>query len=320
MATFHIPFDTPVEEIEDVIYRELQTLHILSIELLPELAVVEVADDCQHSVVLQDRVIHSIPVVEVEHHSALLTTWLPWCGSSTPLTVIHVDSHNDLGRPNLKLHGDSLVDRWTGKTVDPADANSVRRALDSTSIEIGNYLTMALYWLPISHLIWICPAASGGGIRKQSNPAGLRLEWGFSDPIHSRVRRLTVIPVNSRPYDVSCRILKDPTSLLAVLREHPDTKFILDIDLDFFDNSEENASPGFITPDEDSSLKEWADAQRPIIDDLLHCLPLERVVTIGFSRSPGFCPERRAEVLSSMLIDALSTHPRCPDPRGENCG
>lgn len=306
LSTFYVPYDATAHNIYEALYQELQTHQIISIKLFDGMAVVKVNKCAKRSAVRQTMQIAGIPVVDVDHHSALLPGWLSLRTPKRFLTIVHIDAHNDLGCPNLLRHGELLIDRWTGEIVDPDAPPTVHSAVDSTAIEIGSYLTMALYWLPVTRLIWLCPEKNTGVVRSVTNPCGLRLGWSYSDALDNRVERLSVIPVLEDASSILVRIVKSTEALRNALKEQFIGDIVLDVDLDYFDNSAENVDLICNQPIASSVPDEWIYSQQVQISRILDALPLERVVNVGIARSPGFCPVPKAMILAEMFINSLS--------------
>jgi len=306
LSIVYVPYTVPTSKVQEALYHEFQACKILSVSMYEGVAVVEIEDRERISTLLETSQLAHIRVDYVDHHSALLPGWLSLDSGKGNFTIIHVDAHNDLGRPNLLRYGVHLVDRWTGNIVRPVEMSTVLSAIDSTAIEIGSYLTMALYWLPITHLIWVCPEDNLGLVRNKMNPRGLRLQWSHSDPLNSSVERLGVQPVDDEPYDTSIQIVKNFDSLSKIVQDEHLTNIIVDLDLDYFDNSYENSN--LIDPSEkhvSSISDEWVKNQRLRLDQLLDALPFEFIISIGIARSPGFCPVSKAQILKKMVKDSL---------------
>jgi hypothetical protein len=311
LSLLYVPYNVPLSKVPDALYRELQACKILSVHTCDGVAVVEIEDCEKISTPLDTSQLAHIRVDYVNHHSALLPGWLSLKSGMCNFTIIHMDTHNDLGRPNLLRHGDQLFDRWTGNIVHPDKMSTVCQAIDSTAIEIGNYLTMALYWLPVTRLIWVCPENSRGVVRSMVNPRGLRLLWSHSDPLDTSVERLDVHPIADDPYDIAIQIVKTPDSLRKIIQNEQVTNIILDIDLDYFDNSFENSNNGDQFERLDPSVSaEWVETQRLQLDRFLDTLPFEFIISIGIACSPGFCPASKAQVLKRMVQNSLLARSR----------
>ena len=292
--TRSVSFDAPRHRIEKLIHREFQTSVVRSIDVLMNRAEVEVECPC-FSEVISETSIESVPIIETWHHSAVLPRWLDFLRDRDDLAVLHVDSHSDLGSPNLiKDAAGQVIDRWTEKPVSASSSTSVRSAVDSSAIEIGNYLTAAIFLLPIRGIAWFSPPVDESSIQLEPATLGLMLEWSESDPLNSslcRLRAIRGVPLKDLWY------LEASAAACDALAKLNDVNFILDIDLDYFDNSDH--------------LGHWrrvsaTTSQRvEMFTDLLRRLDPARVVAVSLARSPGFCPPVVASCLSAEIIGRL---------------
>jgi hypothetical protein len=290
-----VPFDAPRERVEQLIRRELQTCVIDSVTFCSNLVEVEV--ECPNfSQIISETEIEGIPLIETLHHSAVLPRWLHLLRGEADLAVLHVDSHSDLGSPNLVMDSSGyVVDRWTRERVLASDLATVRRAVDSSAIEIGNYLTAALFLLPIRGVAWVHLPVDRNFSRPDPSVLGLRLEWSNSDPLDSSLRRVCAIR-GGPPKDLWFVDASKPAcDRFASLH---DLKVILDIDLDYFDNSAHTGHQRFGSATLD---QRW-----DLFMDLVRRLDPARVVAISIAHSPGFCPAAVASRLSSDLVERLT--------------
>lgn len=301
MRTFEFAVD-PAHGVDltAAVRRELQTLDVRRIARRADRVAVEVSDEVPPmSQVLAANVVAGLPFEEVWHHSAVLPRWLAMFRDGPAVYIVHVDSHDDLGSPNLvPSTGGGLCDRWTGAPVDPQDQASVRAAIDSSAIEIGSYLTLALYWLPVVGLALVFPAASQANIACARASAALTVEWAAGDALHHMVRRLRCTRATAGEGGVPavrCEGARD----LALLRDAipPDARIVLDIDADFFDNSDDN--DGKIAHGAAVDVAEF-------IKHLRVAVPSTQLALVSLSRSPGFCPSARAAEIALEVRAALT--------------
>jgi hypothetical protein len=290
-----IAFDAPRDRVEQLIRRELQTCGIHSIRFCSNLVEVEV--ECpSFSQVIAETEIGGVPFIETLHHSAVLPRWLHFLRGEGDLTVLHVDSHSDLGIPNLVMDlSGAVADRWTRERVLASEPATVRCAVDTSAIEIGNYLTAAVLLLPIRGVAWVHPPMEGNSSRCDRTPLGLRLDWLNSDSLDSSLRRLHAIR-GGPPKDLWFFDTSEPVS--DGLTRLDDSKAILDIDLDYFDNSGHSGHERFSSATFDQRLNSFR--------DLIRNLDPGRVAAISIARSPGFCPAAVASRLSATLVEALT--------------
>ena len=68
---------------------------------------------------------------------------------------------------------------------------------------------------------------------------------------------------------------------------------ILDIDLDYFDNTNQHNADEFTIATFDERID--------LFLGLLRTIDLSRLALISIARSPGFCPERMASIISAEL-------------------
>lgn len=306
MSTYHIPYNILKKDVFEILHREFQVQKIQSIHVNEIEAVIKVEDPSEkRSNILNTIYISNIRIDVVNHHSALLPIWLSLKSDNQFFTILHIDAHNDLGSPNLLKIEDKFIDRWTGDIVIPSQIKTVRKAIDSASIEIGSFLTTALNWLPIISLIWVYPEENKGYVRGVLNPSGICLKWLNSDFLDTQIERLNVIPIIDNKYDIAIHVVKNIELLHKVLLKHPDNNIILDIDLDYFDNSDENSNLNFKDFDEIKISDEWIVAQKAKIKKIIAIIPFESVVSIGIACSPGFCPSQKANKLLDIMIESL---------------
>ncbi|GAA0460265.1 hypothetical protein [Sphingomonas molluscorum] len=75
-----------------------------------------------------------------------LLTWSEWAARAkpspdAPITILHVDDHQDLMSPRLADEGNGSVDMITGAPFDVWDPESVLRACESGAVGMGSFLT-----------------------------------------------------------------------------------------------------------------------------------------------------------------------------------
>jgi hypothetical protein len=259
---------------------------------------VEVRVKCPpFSQLIAEAEIEGVPLVESLHHSALLPHWLRCLHGKGDLAVLHVDSHSDLGSPNLVMEPSAIVvDRWSREEVSVTDLTTVQRAVDSSAIEIGSYLTAALSLLPIRGVAWVHAPVDGNGSRPDPPVRSLRLDWSNSDPLDSSLRRLCAIRnglVEDGPPE-NVWFVDASTPVCDGLARLGDFKIILDIDLDYFDNSGHSGHEQF-----GSTI---LDQRQDLFIGVVGSLDPARIAAIGIAHSPGFCPAATASRLSSDLV------------------
>lgn len=286
------------------IRRELQARPIERIEVCGSVARVILSEDRGFSKVLNESLIDHINFEETVHHSAALHSWLRSSRTSRSLVVIHVDTHNDLGSPNLICAGDGAVyDRWTRHYVRPSDLDSVRSAIDSSAIEIGSFLTAAIAWLPIAAIIWISPSIQTATLwGTRSKRSFVRIERNTTDRLNKTLLRLSAQPGRNESDSVPLHVSIDGERLENIIRPYrANSDFIVGIDFDYFDCSLENGGSTL-----DSSGGEGIGSRAfDLFIRLLRSLPRDRIVCITAAHSPGFCVHSIAMQCSEDLKRAV---------------
>lgn len=317
--------------IEAYLQLELQTKHVNHIHFNANHVIIQLNDQYQNNFlqVIANTQIGHISIFEVLHHSATLLHWLYW-PPQKPCVIVHIDSHNDLRSPNILQREYQRVDHWTSKPVSPFNIESVKSAIQSTSIEIGSYLTLALYWLPIKALIWICPPTVKPNINRVENPAAIHIGWTKTDELDSMSKRLSVTPLDSTRYGIPVYICRESWQIEKAIKDLKfDGAFLIDIDLDYFDNSLEashflqSCMPApLLTPNLFSEIQS-ADI---FFNNLFNILPINSVTHISIAHSPGFCHPALASFFSSQLYNRLfaklhnkSMHPAKVTIRPSTC-
>lgn len=302
-TTVRFRYDAQEANVSNILRRELQAAKIISLSVASDYATVELAPSTRRkSTILFCGKVSNVPVTVVEDHSALLPVWLDQFQREKDLLEVHVDRHSDLGMPNVLLVDGKHIDRFSGCDVNPIIPASVALAVDSTAIEIGNFLTIALKWLSIKTLVWIHPF----DLKPVTKGIGLRLGWTGIDPLLSSERRFKADPVSGGDFDVSLHILSRFYDLKSVLASNNDLGIILDIDLDYFDNSHEALDQQQPMPVLEFLDSTWLEEQKRVVDALFDMIPAERLRSVGIARSPGFCPPKVADALVKLVIDRLA--------------
>lgn len=207
-------------QVVEKLYLELQTRYIQIIEYNNAQAIARINNTnvIKFSSVLSQISFGQLIVQEILHHSAALLQWLSY-PHTVPIVIIHVDSHNDLRSPNLIKKSSIIIDRWTRKPVYPNILESVKNAIDSTSIEIGSFLTLALYWLPVKALIWIYPDTVEPVIKGCKNPATVNVGWNVTDEFDFKYKRLCVSPLYSLKYGIPIYICEKDWQIFDAIKK-----------------------------------------------------------------------------------------------------
>jgi len=289
--------------VPEMLRRELQMVRILSIEVMSDCATVEYAPPSRNmSAVLRREQVRGVPVTVVDDHAALLPVWSHELRDARGLVLVHVDRHSDLGMPNLLRVDGRVVDRFSGREVDPSDPGSIALAVDSTAIEIGSFLTLAIAWLPLETLVWVHPL----GLVPTTKGTGLCLGWTGIDPLLSLERRLRAEPVCTEDFDVALHVCSDLDELPSIIAATGEGSIVLDIDLDYFDDSHEALDLHAPLPEGEPPNVDWLRRQDSVLDALLGAIPQERLKSVGIARSPGFCPAQVADALVERVRDRLA--------------
>ncbi|MDP2361635.1 MAG: hypothetical protein Q8O14_12945 [bacterium] len=306
MPSIEIPLD-PIFgiDIEAVARKELQILDVIRIEFLPGRVICETSACVPPlSTVLATHTSGSVIAVEVIHHAAILPHFLSMFLNGPPVYIIHADSHDDLGSPNVVPDATGrLIDRWTGKTVSPQEPFTVRSAVDSSAIEIGSYLTLALHLLPVIGIAFVFPDHSTANIAGVRNPSSITVGWAEDDLLNRGVRRLRCRP--SRDGSNGIPILRcDGHCNLAELGSiiPRETPIILDIDCDYFDDADEVGG----LPHDACTMDVAGFMQQ-----VQMVVPRKHLKLISLSHSPGFCPRTSVEVICAEVLHSLDMGAHC---------
>jgi hypothetical protein len=298
-----LQYDAPKANVQKILRKELQTTHILSSVISNNYVTIELAPSIRcKSAILWSGKVADISATVVDDHSALLPVWLEQFHKERGLLHVHIDRHSDLGMPNLLRVGDKLVDRFSDCGVTPSDLESVILAVNSTAIEIGNFLTLALKWLSIKTLVWLHPPE----IEPVTRGIGLRIGWTGVDPLFSSDLRLEASPILDGNFDVALHVSSKLKELESIIATNDNLDIILDIDLDYFDNSHEALDQQKPMPIGAAPEVEWLRQQEAVLDDLFSVIPAGRLRSVGIARSPGFCPPQVADALVKLVLDRLS--------------
>lgn len=300
-----IPYDAPKEKVETLIRRELQTENILSVEVEEEIVTVHLAASKKSkSKVLYSECIGSVPVTVVSHHSSLLPVWLQLLRETKDISIVHIDRHSDLDMPNLIKVSDTVYDRWTKLPVHWQLMDSVSNAVDSSAIEIGNFLTVALYLLNIKSLLWLHPADVIPIFRETALSVG----WTGIDPLFSEIRRLAISPIYENSKEIKFFSYSSFEETARLLSETDSNNVLLDIDLDYFDSSNEELDRTKILPKCNTKKFKCPVTIHRMIDTLFDTIGLKRLKAIGIAASPGFCPTNIAAVLINIILKKLNRY------------
>lgn len=90
-----------------------------------------------------------------------LLSWSEWVARArpapdVPITVLHIDDHQDLMPPRLAIEVDALVDMITGAPFDVREPRSVLGACESGAVGMGSFLTPFLLAFPHCDVRQLC--------------------------------------------------------------------------------------------------------------------------------------------------------------------
>lgn len=234
-----------------------------------------------------------------------LLTWSEWVaraapGPDEPITVLHLDDHQDLMSPRLAIQDDGLIDLITGAPFDVRDPNSVRRACDSGAVGMGSFLTPFLLAFPRCDVRQLCqPPKTTGTLDHAFGPAVRRddlLQPGADRPA------IALEPAEG-PGPGRYRATNDLSDWLAGIGAGP---VLLHVDMDYFNNRYDGDG-------------DWVDRMRrhdPTTDEVLshidevtaamrHAGLIDRIADAAVAFSPGFFPAELWQVAEERLRAGL---------------
>lgn len=220
-----------------------------------------------------------------------LLSWSEWLERSThhtesPLVVLHVDDHRDLGAPRIyQSTGGIWTDAITGLALEMNDASSVRRAIESGAIGMGSFLTPWLHHFTCIDVRHLCqpPKAT------RTDDFSVVPTTEADSLLQPGAERLAI---RLEPAEIrgtrSYRIATDAVEWVHDLGAGP---ILVHIDMDYFNNRYDGdsdwhrRSPAFDPPQEAIDAK---------IDELATALSAPsiaaRIQDIVVAYSPGFFP------------------------------
>ena len=235
-----------------------------------------------------------------------LLSWSNWAAHrrvdpATPITILHVDDHRDLGSPRLERVDDELVDMITGRRFDVLDPASVQAACESGAVGMGSFLTPFLLAFPNSDVRHL------GQSPKVSTTRDFAVHGGVApdDLLRPDASRPTIELIPSdRPGPGGYRITDDLGDWLEGIAAGP---ILLHVDMDYFNNRYDGDG-------------DWADRMRqhdPQLDNVLAQIDrlgealrisglLERIEDAAVAFSPGFFPAEMWRPADARLRTALA--------------
>lgn len=247
-------------------------------------------------------------VLRTLYDSWTLQSWSEWLarqGSApSPLTILHVDDHLDLGSPRLFSEAGEWTDAISGRGVSLTDPASVQAAIESGAIGMGSFLTPFVHMLPHCDVRHLCQppkarAAADYDLVLTTTPDTL-IAPGQARPAVNLVSRA------GAPGPGRLRITPDLDDWLADLQPGP---VLLHIDMDYFNNRYDGDSDW---EDHQEPLDPDSDAVCDTIDRMTHALVARglvgRLEDVVVAFSPGFFPAElwaRADARLKAGLQAL---------------
>ncbi|MFN0024382.1 MAG: hypothetical protein ACKVS5_10845 [Parvularculaceae bacterium] len=244
-------------------------------------------------------------VLRALYDSWTLQSWSEWLARRgtppNPLTILHVDDHEDLGSPRLFGDTDNWTDAISGERVSLASPRSVEAAIESGGIGMGSFLTPFLHALPHCD------------VRQLRQPPKSRATIDYKVVLTTTPDTL-IAPGRARPAIALAKTTEAPgpgrmritPDLNAWLADIGPGPILLHIDMDYFNNRydgdsdwESRREP--FDPDADTVLKS-IDAMA----DALNARGLiERLEDLVVAFSPGFFPAELWALADARLKNRL---------------
>lgn len=215
--------------------------------------------------------------------------------------ILHVDDHRDFGSPRLRVETNGWSDMISGNAVTLSDPASVTNAIASGAIGMGSFMTPFLHRFPGCEVRHLCQPP------KARSTEIFRIEPGvvsdsLLDPLACRP---SVTLKASEPYTGPSTYLFTP-SIEDWLADTQDRRFLLHIDLDYFNNRYDGDSDWSLHA---SPLDPPRDVIMARIDELASVLSpsdiAARIDDVVIAFSPGFFPAEFWQEADRRLVDGL---------------
>lgn len=229
-------------------------------------------------------------ILRALYDSWTLLSWSEWLEragpQASPIVVLHVDDHRDLGTPRLFVEPAGWRDPLTGQLVDFAQPDSVASAIRSGAIGMGSFLTPFLHAFPNAEVRHLCQPPKAADTRDYQVKL-IEEQDTLLDPSALRPA-VDLVPVARETGSGRYRVTPDLGDWLQGIGTGP---VLLHIDMDYFNNRYDGDS-------------DWLDRRRELdpplgsvlekIDALanaLHAAGLaSRIEDVVIAYSPGFFP------------------------------
>lgn len=231
------------------------------------------------------------------NHAWALAAWAR-SGAARPLTVVHLDRHDDCGAPLLLLDAaGEMVDCLTGAPVRGDAPASLEGAVDSGAVGVGGFIAPAVAAGLVGRVVHVLPSrtplperrarslAVGPGAPHPRRPDLRWLAVGLDDGAGPALRRAPYLAahVDTIPDDLGGPI-------------------VLDVDLDYASNRYRGDPDWHGTPGPELPVEAF-------VADLgatLHRLDPARIVGVTVAASPGYCPAEAWRPLLEALSEVLA--------------
>jgi len=249
-------------------------------------------------------VVAGIPIVFAMFHSrALLAPALAYelHGVTHLPTIVHVDDHADLMPALVTLRSGMLLESTSQRCIDLDNRDSIERAIDEGSINIGNFLTAYMLGKPSGRYIHV----RRGGENTTTLVAPCVQHVVLAD---CQIEATALEPVTSAGPD---RWVLEEAQRLPVKLDDGIGAVWLDVDMDGFCNRYDGDSN---RSDRQGTERERAMTHRNIeefLSDLQAAPWTHRIGAVSIAASPGFFPSDLWQDMIPMvrrgIEDALAT-------------
>jgi hypothetical protein len=228
----------------------------------------------------------------------------------SPLTLLHVDDHDDLMSPRLVWEVDHWSDGITRHVVDILKPQTVQRAIKSGSIGIGAFIPLLLHTCSAVNIRHLCasPVSAVGQQRRNRHlrptfipdrmlgPDSLRLD------LESRVGNAENDDATpGHPYLVT----NDLNNWLSGMWSGP---VLLHIDMDYFNNRYDGKSDWEqLSSKHDPPLETVLHRIDEVFGALKHSTAVGNIVDMTVALSPGFCPAEFWEPSINRVLHHLGS-------------
>ena len=238
-----------------------------------------------------------------------LLSWSEWLTRQeksylTPLTVLHIDDHKDIGSPRVFIENEIWLDAITEKHIELLNPMSVSSAIGSGAISIGSFITPLLHKMQNVEVRHLCQPPKAV-ITQDFKINPIFESDTLLDPTIKRLAvELTPSPISNPIGFGRYRLTPSLGDWLDGVGDNP---ILLHIDMDYFSNRYDGDSDWNIKlPHLNKSLDEVFSKIDELIDALQSADIMKNIEDIVIAYSPGFFPAEYWCEASSRLTTKLN--------------